>query len=85
VCLMILLWRAGVGVGRVIVVQIAISSIFSHNHLEQTAIVMILAFVFAHCAVFRAEAGGPARFLSLGAYPKRLRVAGDPTLCAGRY
>jgi O-antigen ligase len=80
VCLMILLWRAGVGVGRVIVVQIAISSVFSHNHLEQTAIVMILAFVFAHCTVFRADAGEPVRFLSLGIHPKRLRVAGGPTL-----
>lgn len=54
--LLVLLWCAGVGAGQVIALQIAISSFFSHNHLDQSAILMVLAFVFAHGAVTRAEA-----------------------------
>lgn len=57
--LIVLLWRAGVGGGRVIAVQIIVSSLFTHNHLEQPTVLMMIAYVFAHGAVVRGAGRQP--------------------------
>lgn len=67
--LVFMLWRAGVGLGRVMALQIIVSSFFTHNHLDQPAILIIITFVFAHGAITRGEA--------------RQRVRDLKALCAG--
>ena len=49
------LWCNSVGLGRVLTAQILISSFFSHNHLEQPAILLVIAFIVAHGAVYRSR------------------------------
>lgn len=53
--LLVILWGAGGGIGRVIAFQIIVSSFFSHNILEQPTSLMLMAFVVAHGAVFRED------------------------------
>ena len=48
-----ILWRTSIGIGRVLTVQILISSFFSHNHLEQAAILLIMAYIAVHGATYR--------------------------------
>jgi O-antigen ligase len=43
-----ILWRTSSGIGRVLAVQLLFSSFFSHNHLEQPAILLIVAFIVVH-------------------------------------
>ena len=51
--LIFLLWRYSTGIGRVLTLQFIGSSFFTHNQLVQPAILMIVAFVFAHGAIMR--------------------------------
>jgi O-antigen ligase len=67
VALMFLLWRTGIGIGQVVALQIIVSSFFSHNHLGQPAIVMMMAFVFAHSAMTRGTSLHSARAARLAA------------------
>lgn len=55
VALMVLLWRYGSGVGRVVAMQLIAASFFTHNQLEQPAFLMMMAFVVAHGTVARSE------------------------------
>lgn len=46
--LMLLVWLCGSGTSRILAAQIIVASFFSHNHLDQPAIVMMIAFALAH-------------------------------------
>jgi O-antigen ligase len=48
--LLLILWLASVGVGRIIVLEIALFGFFSHNLLEQPGTLIFMAFVVAHGA-----------------------------------
>jgi hypothetical protein len=55
VALAVMLWLAGTGVGRIVAGLFIVSSFFSHNNLEQPAIMLMIAFTFAHGAVSRRQ------------------------------
>ncbi|MDN5869960.1 MAG: O-antigen ligase family protein [Nitrococcus sp.] len=67
--LMALLWRASAGVGKLLMLQIAVSSLFSHNHLDQPAIVLIMAFIVAGGAAARAKRTPATAVAHAQAYP----------------
>jgi O-antigen ligase len=48
--LIAVLWQSAKGIGRVLTSQIVISSFFSHNHLDQPALLLIMVFIVAHGA-----------------------------------
>jgi O-antigen ligase len=60
--LMWIVWRGSVGLGRVVAAQIIVGGLFSHNMLEQPAIVLAIVFALSHGGLSRmrsvASAGG---------------------------
>ena len=46
--LLVGLWLSTVGLGRALVVLIAVSGLFTHNNLEQVSVIIMLAFVLSH-------------------------------------
>jgi O-antigen ligase len=54
--LMILLWFASTGSGRIVAIQLIFSGLVSHNHLDQPAILIVMAFVVAGGSVGRQDA-----------------------------
>lgn len=51
--LMVLIWMCGTGTSRILATQLIVASFFSHNHLDQPAIVMIIAYALSHGDVNR--------------------------------
>jgi O-antigen ligase len=56
IALMIVLWYASAGAGRIVTLQLLLSGLVSHNYLEQPAILIVMAFVVADGAVRREPA-----------------------------
>lgn len=59
--LVVLLWRASTGVGRIVTGLFIVTSFFSHNNLEQPALMLMVAFALAHGALVRHETRRQAR------------------------
>jgi hypothetical protein len=51
VALMLMLWRVGIAQGRILALQLAIYSLFTHNNFEQPAMMIFIAFILAHSVV----------------------------------
>lgn len=85
--LVVLLWQSSVGLGRVVVGLFIVTSFFSHNQLEQPALMLLVAFALAHGAIAReslrgAEVSGrAARFAGI-ALPVT-RVTSAPSVTGG--
>ena len=50
-----ILWRQSVGVGRIMAIQIIISSVFTHNNFDQVVMQIFFAFIVAHGYLTRSE------------------------------
>jgi hypothetical protein len=51
--LMWILWRGSSGPVRILAYQLIISSLFTHNNLEQPAVIMMMAFIVTYGAVYK--------------------------------
>lgn len=51
--LMVLLWRASSGLGRILVLQILVANFFSHNMLDSPSVIVVITFLLAHGAMQR--------------------------------
>jgi hypothetical protein len=51
--LVLILWRGSGGLGRIVVGLFIVTSFFSHNNLEQPAMMLLIAFALAHGALAR--------------------------------
>jgi len=58
--LLIVLWVGSSGIGRILVLLLVFSGLFSHNHLEQPTILLIMAFISVH-GVFARRNGSVVR------------------------
>jgi O-antigen ligase len=74
VALMLMMWRFGDEQGSIVALQFAVYSLFTHNNFEQPAMMIFIAFVFAH-AVVRAHARRRS-FVSVG-HAQRRRPANN--------
>lgn len=84
--LLFLMWQGSVGVGRIAVGMFAVMSVFSHNNLEQPAMMLIVAFALAHGAVVRWQAKQAAKpgVAVRAAGGRHLRGPGLPAPLPGR-
>lgn len=54
--LLALLWRASVGIGRIMALQLIVYGFFSHNMLDEPPVLMMTTFVLAHGGMERKRA-----------------------------